>query len=92
MVLAGSVLAGVGSPVTGALLAALLQSLPRARPVRAAVAPVFGAALDALAEAGIELTPAVVDRMRETAPKSAVSLSTQARAGLAEGQPNPADV
>lgn len=92
VVIAGSVLAGAGSPVTEAVLGALEQTLPRARPVQAAVAPVFGAALDALAEAGIDLTPAVVEQMRETAPPGADSLSAQVRAGLAEVEPNPADV
>lgn len=68
VVLAGSVLTATDSPVTAALLAALATSFPNARPVVALLAPAFGAALDALAECGIDIDPGVVDRIRETAP------------------------
>lgn len=69
VILAGSVLTGADSPVTEALLAALQRSFPGARPRKAVLAPVFGVALDALAEADLEINPAVVDRMRQTSPR-----------------------
>lgn len=68
VVLAGSVLLGRDSPVAEALLTALPERLPGALPRVAVVPPVCGAALDALAEAGVDITPAVVDQLRATAP------------------------
>ena len=68
VVLAGSVLAAEDSPVTAALLAALSHRFPGARPRLATLPPVAGAALDALADAGVALTPAVTERLLATAP------------------------
>ena len=63
VVLSGSVLMAEGSPVTAALLEELRHHLPHAVPHRAVVPPVCGAALDALAEAGITVDAAVVARL-----------------------------
>jgi N-acetylglucosamine kinase-like BadF-type ATPase len=68
VVLAGSVLSAPRSPVAGAFLAALPRRLPAALPRRPAIPPACGAALDAVAEAGIRVTPAILDRIRATAP------------------------
>ncbi|HZC25754.1 MAG TPA: hypothetical protein VE287_01950, partial [Actinopolymorphaceae bacterium] len=71
IVLAGSVLTAPDSPVTSALVAELAETFPESRPRLATLPPVSGATLDALAEAGIAVTPAVVDRLRATAPPPA---------------------
>lgn len=68
VVLAGSVLTGDGSPM-GSLLAEALQArFPAARPRLAVLPPLIGAALDAIAEAGVAIGPAVLARVRETMP------------------------
>ncbi|SDR92877.1 BadF/BadG/BcrA/BcrD ATPase family protein [Actinopolymorpha singaporensis] len=71
VVLAGPVLCAPGSPVTAALLDALSRVFPAARPRLATVPPVSGAVLDALADAGVDLGPAVYERLRTTAPPPA---------------------
>jgi N-acetylglucosamine kinase-like BadF-type ATPase len=68
VVLAGPVLGSEGSPVMASVLAALPVRFPAARPVRAVLPPVSGATLDALADAGVDITPGVLDRLRESAP------------------------
>ncbi|GAA2757327.1 BadF/BadG/BcrA/BcrD ATPase family protein [Actinopolymorpha rutila] len=71
VVLAGPVLCAPGSPVTAALMDALPEVFPSARPRLATLPPVSGAVLDALAEAGVDLVPAVYERLRATAPPPA---------------------
>ncbi|MFD2078025.1 BadF-type ATPase [Actinopolymorpha cephalotaxi] len=71
VVLAGPVLCAAGSPVTAALLDALPRVFPAARPRLATLPPVSGAVLDALADAGVGLVPAVYERLRDTAPPPA---------------------
>ena len=71
VVLAGPVLCAAGSPVTAALLNALPRVFPAARPRLATLPPVSGAVLDALADAGVGLVPAVYERLRATAPPPA---------------------
>ncbi|MET9019309.1 BadF/BadG/BcrA/BcrD ATPase family protein [Actinopolymorpha sp. NPDC004070] len=71
VVLAGPVLCAAGSPVTAALLEALGRVFPVAHPRLAILPPVSGAVLDALADAGVELVPAVYERLRVTAPPPA---------------------
>ncbi|WP_020574673.1 N-acetylglucosamine kinase [Actinopolymorpha alba] len=68
VVLAGSVLCAEKSPVAAALVAALAARFPEASPRLARLSPVSGAALDALAEGGVPLTPGVLDRLVDTAP------------------------
>jgi N-acetylglucosamine kinase-like BadF-type ATPase len=68
VVLAGSVLTGNGSPVTAALTRALAERFPAASPRLTVFPPVVGAVLDALAEAGVEIGPAVLERVRDTVP------------------------
>jgi N-acetylglucosamine kinase-like BadF-type ATPase len=68
VVLAGSVLSAEGSPVRAAVLAALPERFAGARPRLATLPPVAGAALDALAEAGVEVTPEVITRLRASMP------------------------
>ncbi|MFA3841426.1 BadF/BadG/BcrA/BcrD ATPase family protein [Streptomyces aureus] len=68
VVLSGSVLMAVESPVADALLAELDGHVPGVVPHRAVVPPVAGAALDALGESGIPVTPAVTDRIAATLP------------------------
>lgn len=70
VVLSGSVLTAPGSPVRAALLDQLDGQLPGAVPHPATLPPVVGAALDALGEAGIDVTSGIVDRIAETAPGS----------------------
>ncbi|MFB7756805.1 hypothetical protein ACFC18_45620, partial [Streptomyces sp. NPDC056121] len=68
VVLSGSVLMAVDSPVADALLDELDGHVPGVVPHRAVVPPVAGAALDALGESGILVTPAVTDRIAATLP------------------------
>lgn len=60
VVLAGSVLTAPRSPLTAMLLTALRHHLPEATPVLAPLPPVAGAALDAIADAGLPVTPQTV--------------------------------
>ena len=68
VVMSGSVLADRDSPVTAALADHLPRMLPRAAPRHATLPPVAGAALDALAEAGVAVGPAVAGRLAATIP------------------------
>jgi N-acetylglucosamine kinase-like BadF-type ATPase len=68
VVLSGSVLTAQASPVTAALIEHLRMSMPGATVHSATLPPVGGAALDALAEGGVELTRAVVDRLAARVP------------------------
>jgi N-acetylglucosamine kinase-like BadF-type ATPase len=70
VVLSGSVLTATDSPVTAALIDHLRHVIPGAAPHSATLPPAGGAALDALAEGGVELTQAVVDRVAATVPTS----------------------
>jgi hypothetical protein len=65
VVLSGSILADSDSPVAAGLCEQLPRTLPGADPRRAPLSPVASATLDALAEGGIPITPAV------TAPSQA---------------------
>ncbi|MEQ7009084.1 BadF/BadG/BcrA/BcrD ATPase family protein [Actinopolymorpha sp. B17G11] len=71
VVLAGSVIDADGSPVRAAVLAALPERFASARPRLATLPPVAGAALDALAEAGVEVTAEVIARLRASMPPPA---------------------
>jgi hypothetical protein len=68
--MSGSILMDPGSPVTAALREQLPRLLPGADPRHATVPPVAGAALDALAEGGVTITPAVVHNLETTIPPS----------------------
>lgn len=68
VVMSGSVLADRDSPVTAALAGHLPRMLPRAEPRHATLPPVAGAALDALAEGGVAVGPAVAGRLAATVP------------------------
>ena len=68
VVMSGSVLADRDSPVTAALADHLPRMLPRAEPRHATLPPVAGAALDALAEGGVAVRPAVAGRLAATIP------------------------
>lgn len=68
VVMSGSVLADRDSPVTAALADHLPRMLPRAEPRHATLPPVAGAALDALAEGGVAVGPAVAGRLAATIP------------------------
>jgi N-acetylglucosamine kinase-like BadF-type ATPase len=68
VVLSGSVLMAGGSPVAGALLAALPERVPAAVPCRSSLPPVAGALLDALAEGGVPVAAAEADRLRASLP------------------------
>jgi N-acetylglucosamine kinase-like BadF-type ATPase len=68
VVMSGSVLADRDSPVTAALAGHLPRMLPRAEPRHATLPPVAGAALDALAEGGVAVGPAVAGRLAATIP------------------------
>jgi N-acetylglucosamine kinase-like BadF-type ATPase len=70
VVMSGSVLADRDSPVTAALADHLPRMLPRAEPRHATLPPVAGAALDALAEGGVAVGPAVAGRLAATVPPS----------------------
>ena len=68
VVMSGSVLADPDSPVTAALTDHLPRLLPRAEPRHATLPPVAGAALDALAEGGVKVEPAVAGCLAATIP------------------------
>ena len=68
VVLSGSVLMAESSPVAAALLGHLREGLPGVVTHSTTLPPVAGAALDALAEGGIEISRAVVDQIAATAP------------------------
>jgi N-acetylglucosamine kinase-like BadF-type ATPase len=70
VVMSGSVLTDRDSPVAAALCDHLPRALPGADPRHAVLPPAAGAVLDALAEGGVTLTPAVVERLRVTMPPS----------------------
>jgi hypothetical protein len=71
VVLSGSVLMAEDSPVAAAFLAELPEHVPCAVPHRAVLAPVAGAALDALGESDVALSEAVLDRLTRTVPPKA---------------------
>lgn len=71
VVLSGSVLMAEDSPVAAAFLTELPEHVPGAVPHRAGLAPVAGAALDALGESGVALSEAVLDRLTGTVPPKA---------------------
>jgi N-acetylglucosamine kinase-like BadF-type ATPase len=66
IVLAGSVVTADHSPMTDALRRELACQIPRCRPVLSALPPVAGAALDAVAEAGIPITDDLLATMTHT--------------------------
>lgn len=68
VVLSGSILMDRDSVVAAALSAQLERLLPGADPRRAVLPPAAGAALDALAEGGVTLSPEVVARLTATLP------------------------
>jgi N-acetylglucosamine kinase-like BadF-type ATPase len=68
VVLSGSILMDSESPVATALSEQLNELLPGADPRRATLPPAAGAALDALAEGGVTLSPEVVARLAATLP------------------------
>jgi N-acetylglucosamine kinase-like BadF-type ATPase len=68
VVLSGSVLMAESSPVAAALLDHLQRNMPGAVAHSTTLPPVAGAALDALAEGGVEVTREVVDQLAATAP------------------------
>jgi N-acetylglucosamine kinase-like BadF-type ATPase len=71
VVLSGSVLMAEDSPVAAAFLAQLPEHVPGAVPHRAGLAPVAGAALDALGESDVALSETVLDRLTRTVPPKA---------------------
>jgi N-acetylglucosamine kinase-like BadF-type ATPase len=68
VIMSGSILMEPDSPVTAALREQLPRLLPGADPRPATLPPAAGAALDALAEGGVTITPAVVNRLEATVP------------------------
>jgi N-acetylglucosamine kinase-like BadF-type ATPase len=68
VVMSGSILMDRDSVVAAALREQLAALLPGADPRPAVLPPAAGAALDALAEGGVTLTPEVVDRLTATLP------------------------
>jgi N-acetylglucosamine kinase-like BadF-type ATPase len=68
VVLAGSVLTGTGSPVAERLAEALKARFGTAGPRLAVFPPLVGSVLDALAEADVAITPAVLERLRASVP------------------------
>jgi N-acetylglucosamine kinase-like BadF-type ATPase len=68
VVFSGSVLMADDSPVAEALEARLGEQVPGAVPRRAALPPVAGAVLDALAEGGVQVTGDIVARLAATMP------------------------
>jgi len=68
VIMSGSILMDPDSPVAAALREQLPRLLPGADPRRATLPPVAGAALDALAEGGVTITPAVVRSLEDTIP------------------------
>ena len=71
VVMSGSVLTERDSPVAAALAAHLPQLLPEAELRPATLPPVAGAALDALAEGGVDVTEPVVSGLAATIPAPA---------------------
>jgi len=71
VVLSGSVLMAEESPVAAALLDHLRRSMPGAVAYSTTLPPVAGAALDALAEGGVEMTRQVVAQLAATVPARA---------------------
>ncbi|HEY0539085.1 MAG TPA: BadF/BadG/BcrA/BcrD ATPase family protein [Actinoallomurus sp.] len=71
VVLSGSVLMAEDSPVAAAFLAELPEHVPGAVAHRAGLAPVAGAALDALGESDVALSETVLDRLTRTVPPKA---------------------
>lgn len=71
VVLSGSVLMAEESPVAAALLDHLRRSMPGAVAHSTTLPPVAGAALDALAEGGVETTRQIVAQLAATAPTRA---------------------
>jgi N-acetylglucosamine kinase-like BadF-type ATPase len=70
VIMSGSILMDPDSPVTAALREQLPRLLPGADPRRASLPPAAGAALDALAEGGVTITPAIIDCLGTTVPPS----------------------
>jgi N-acetylglucosamine kinase-like BadF-type ATPase len=70
VIMSGSILMDPDSPVAAALLEQSPRVLPGADPRRATLPPVAGAALDALAEGGVTITPAVIQSLESTIPPS----------------------
>jgi N-acetylglucosamine kinase-like BadF-type ATPase len=68
VIMSGSILTGSDSLVAAALREELPRLLPGADPRHATLPPAAGAALDALAEGGIAMSPAVVHRLEATVP------------------------
>ena len=68
VIMSGSILMDPDSVVAAALREQLPAMLPGADPRRATLPPVAGAALDALAEGGVTITPAVIDSLASTVP------------------------
>lgn len=66
VVLAGSVVTADRSPMAEALRRELACQMPRCRPVLATLPPVAGAALDAIAEAGVPITRDLLATMTRT--------------------------
>jgi N-acetylglucosamine kinase-like BadF-type ATPase len=68
VILAGSVLTAGQSPLRDALVRELARQMPLSRPAVSALPPVAGAALDAIAEAGIPLTDETAAALRDSLP------------------------
>jgi N-acetylglucosamine kinase-like BadF-type ATPase len=68
VVMSGSVLADPDSPVAAALRDHLTRTMPSANLRPARLPPAAGAALDALAEAGVPVTPGAGERLAATIP------------------------
>jgi N-acetylglucosamine kinase-like BadF-type ATPase len=68
VVLAGPVLSAAPPVFAEALIGELQRAVPGCRPVPASLPPVAGAALDALAEAGIPVTAEVLAALTESLP------------------------
>jgi N-acetylglucosamine kinase-like BadF-type ATPase len=70
VIMSGSILTAPDSPVAAALQEQLPQLLPGAEPRHATLPPAAGAVLDALAEGGVTITPAVTHSLEGTIPPS----------------------
>ncbi|MCW2929743.1 MAG: hypothetical protein JWM19_705 [Actinomycetia bacterium] len=70
VIMSGSILMDPDSPVSAALREQMPRLLRGADPRRASLPPAAGAALDALAEGGVTITPAVIDCLGTTVPPS----------------------
>jgi N-acetylglucosamine kinase-like BadF-type ATPase len=68
VVLAGSVLGATPAVFADALRGELHRAMPGCRPVSASLPPVAGAALDALAEAGVPVTAGLLATLTESLP------------------------